>query len=182
MKNNGEYETTLHLADIEHFFCKPDISPFSHDYREYSYTSGIEYLAKELYANPSFHKELCVTLLLPPAKIEPGLEQKTQEAVQRYCSSRVKEVEQGIRGLRRHALKALLLALLGMIVFIGLGGELTSSASLIIRLFGQGLIVLGWIFVWFPLDSFVFGPQYSQQDPRIYQKLMKMRLTLKSAE
>jgi len=69
-----------------------------------------------------------------------------------------------------------------MIVFIGLGSQLTGSASLIIQLFGQGLIVLGWVFVWFPLDSFVFAPQYSQQDPRIYQKLMKMRLTLKSAD
>lgn len=182
MKNHGAYEKTLYLADIEHFFCKPDISPFSHDYREYSYTSGIEYLAKELYANPSLHKELYVTLLLPPAKIEPGLEQQTQEAVRRYCSVRVKEIEQGIRGMRRHAIKALLLALVGLIVFIGVGGELISDSSLLIRFIGQGLIVLGWVLVWFPLDSFVFGPQYSQQDPKIYKKLMKMRLTLKSAD
>jgi hypothetical protein len=181
MKNKRVYEITLHLADIEHFFCKPDISPFSHDYREYSYTSGIEYLAKELYASPT-SQGLHVILLLPPDKIEPGLEQRTQEAVLRYCSARVKEIEQDIRGLRRHALQALLLALAGLVIFIGLGGEMTGNASIIIRLLGQGLIVLGWVFVWFPLDSIVFGTQYSHQDSRIYKKLITMQFTLKSCE
>ncbi len=179
MKNRGVYETTLQLADIEDFFHKPDISPFSHDYRVYSYTSGIEYLAKELYANPSL-KKVRVTLLLPTDKIQPGLEQQTQEAVLRYCSGRVKEIEQDTRGLRRHALQVLLVALVGLVVFIGLGSELTYNASIITRFLGQGLIVLGWVFVWFPLDSIFFGAQYSHLDARIYKKLMKMQLTLTS--
>jgi hypothetical protein len=180
MNKTKVYTAILRLAEIEHFFTIPAISPFSRDFQDHSYTSGIEYLARELYARPSV-KEVCVTLLLPPDQIRPGLEQQTQQALLRYCRARVMEIEQEIRGLRRHALRVLALALVGMIVFIGLGGELTGSASLPVRLLGQGLIVLGWIFVWFPLDSLIFGPLYSQRDARIYKKLMEMQLNLKSS-
>jgi hypothetical protein len=178
MNNRRVFAATLHMADIEDFFTIPTISPFSSDFREHSHTSGIEYLAKELYASPSV-KEVRVTLLLPPDKIRPGLQQQAQEALLRYCGGRIRCIEQDTRGLRRHALRALLLAIVGMIICIGLGSELTYSASFLIRLLGQGLIVLGWVFVWFPLDSIFFGPQYYQLDPGIYKRLMQMQLTLK---
>jgi len=181
MKNSRVYVATLHLVDKEHFFRKPDISPFSPDYREYSYTSGIEYLANELYANPS-SQEVRVTLLLPPDKIVPGLEQQTREAVLRYCSGRVKEIEQDRRGLRQRALQGLLMALVGLLIFIALGSELTINASLSIRILGEVLIVIGWVYVWFPLDSLVFGVRHYHLDAKIYKKLMTMQLTLKSAD
>ncbi len=180
MKNSRVYAVTLHLIDIEHFFSKPEISPLSPNYQVYSFTSGIEYLARELYAHPAVNA-VNVTLLLPVDKIQPGLEQQIKEALPRYCSGRVREIEQHLRGLRRHALQALLVALVGLVAFIGLGSELTYSPELLLRLLGQGLIVLGWVFVWFPLDTIIFGSQYYQLDPRIYKRLMNMQLTLKSA-
>ena len=176
--NAKVYETTLLLADIEHFFSKPNLSPFSHDYREYSYTAGIEYLANELYANPS-SREVRVTLLLPPEKMVPGLEQQTREAVRRYCSGRLKEIEQDRRGLRQRALQGLLMALVGLVIFIALGSELTGNASLLLRIFGEVLIVIGWVYVWFPLDTLVFGVRHYHLDAKIYKKLMTMQLTLR---
>jgi hypothetical protein len=181
MKNSRVYVATLHLTDIELFFRKPDISPFSPDYREYSYTSGIEYLANELYANPS-SREVRVTLLLPAEKIVPDLERQTREAVLRYCSGRMKEIEQDRRGLRQRALQGLLMALVGLIVFIALGSELTSNGSLVLRILGEVLIVLGWVYIWFPLDSLVFGVRHYHLDRNIYKKLTTMQLTLKSSD
>jgi len=181
MGNAKVYTTTLQIADIEHFFRKPDISPFSPDYHEYSYTAGIEYLANELYANPS-SQEVRVTLLLPSEKLVPGLEQQTQEAVQRYCSGRVKEIEQERRGLRHRALQGFLPTLIALIGFVVLGSELSTNTSLLIRSLGDVLIVIGWVFVWFPLDSLVFGVWQYDQNGKIYQKLKTMQLTLKSAD
>jgi hypothetical protein len=181
MRNAKVYETTLHLADIEHFFSKPDLSPFSPDYREYSYTSGIEYLANELYANPSL-QEVRVTLCLPAEKIAPGLEQQTQKAVLRYCRAQVKEIEQDRRGLRHRALQGLLMTFVGLVIFVALGSELVGNASLILRIFGEVFIVIGWVYVWFPLDSLVFGVRHLYLDAKIYKKLMAMQLTLKSSD
>jgi hypothetical protein len=180
MNRNKVYETTLYLDNIEHFFSKPDLSPLSDQYREYSHTSGIEYLAKELYAQPSI-KEVRVNIVLPADKIVPDLEQKTKAAVLRYCRGRVKALEQEMQGLRKRAIEATLMAIVGLIIFISVGSILTYSTSFVIQVIGQGLTVVGWVFVWFPLDSFIFGVRHYRLDKRIYEKLVNMQLTIKSS-
>ena len=171
------YETTLYLDDIEQFFSQPDLSPLSEQYREYSYTSGIEYLAKELYAQPAI-KEVRVKIMLPAEKIVPDLEQKMKAAVVRYCSARLKALEQEIQGLRKRALKATVMAIVGLALFISVGSILTYSTSFVLEVIGQGLTVVGWVFVWFPLDAFIFGLRHYHLDKRIYEKLVHMQLTI----
>ena len=113
MKRNQIYETTLYLGTIEEFFSKPDLSPLSEQYREYSSTSGIEYLAKELYAQPRI-KEVRVTIVLPADMIAADLEQKTKAAVVRYCRARVKALEQEMQGLRKRAVGATVMAMVSL--------------------------------------------------------------------
>ena len=180
MNSNKVYETTLYLDNIEDFFSKPDLSPLSDHYREYSYTSGIEYLAKELYAQPAT-KEVRVNIVLPPDKIVPDLKQKTKAAVLRYCCGRLKALEQETQGLRKRAIEATLLAIVGLVIFISVGSILIYSTSFVIEVIGQGLTVVGWVFVWFPLDSFIFGIRHYRLDERIYEKLVNMQLTIKSS-
>ena len=180
MNSNKVYETTLYLDNIEHLFSKPDLSPLSDHYREYSHTSGIEYLAKELYAQPTI-EEVRVNIVLPLDKIMPDLEQKTKAAVLRYCRGRVKALEQETQGLRKRAIEATLMAIVGLVIFISVGSILTYSTSFEIEVIGQGLTVLGWVFVWFPLDSFIFGVRHYCLDKRIYEKLVHMQLTIKSS-
>jgi hypothetical protein len=180
MNRTRVYETTLYLNNIEDFFSKPDLSPLSDQYREYSDTSGIEYLAKELYAQPSV-KEVRVNIVLPADKSVPDLEQKTKAAVLRYCRGRLKALEQETQGLRKRAFEATLMAFVGLVIFISVGSILTYSNSFIIEVIGQGLTVVGWVFVWFPLDTFIFGVRHSRLDERIYEKLVQMQLTIKSS-
>jgi hypothetical protein len=177
MRNRRIYETTLYLATIEHFFRQPDISPFSDDYQEYSYTSGIEYLANELYAAVPV-KEIRVHLVLPVIQMEPDLEQRTRQAVQRYCHARMKEIGQELHGLRQRALHALLMALVGLVIFISLGDQLSVNPSWLLQILGQGLIVIGWVYLWFPLDSIIFGVRHSHLDKKIYEQLIHMHLTI----
>jgi hypothetical protein len=131
-------QTTLYLDTLEQFFSQPDLSPLSEQYREYSQTAGMEYLAKELYAHPTI-KEVHVTIVLPAEKIAPDLEHKTKAALVRYCRARLKPLEQE----------------------------------------RQGLTVVGWVFVWFPLDFFLFGVRHYRLDKRIYEKLAHLRLTIR---
>lgn len=180
IKSNKVYETTLYLHTIEQFFSQPDLSPLSQQYREYSHTSGIEYLAKELYAHPAT-KEVRVNIVLPAEETVPDLEQKTKVAVLRYCRGRLKALEQEIQGLRKRAIKATVMAIVGLIMFISMGSILTASSSFVVQVIGQGLSVLGWVFVWFPLDSFIFGIRHYHLDERIYEKLADMQLTIKSS-
>jgi hypothetical protein len=178
MNRNKVSETTLYLDTLEQFFSQPDLSPLSEHYREYSQTSGIEYLAKELYAQPAI-KEVHVNIILPAEKIAPDLEQKTKAAVLRYCQGRLKALEQEMQGLRKRAVEATLMAIVGLVLFLSVGSILTYSTSFVIEVIGQGLTVLGWVFVWFPLDSFIFGVRHYRLDKRIYEKLVHMRLTIR---
>jgi hypothetical protein len=180
MNSNKIYETTLYLDNLEHLFSKPDLSPLSDQYREYSQTSGMEYLAKELYAQPA-RQEVRLTIVLPAEKIVPDLEQKTKAAVIRYCRGRLKALEQETQGLRKRALEATLMAIVGLVIFISVGSILTYSTSFVIQVIGQGLTVVGWVFVWFPLDSFIFGVRHYRLDKRIYEKLVNMQLTIQSS-
>jgi hypothetical protein len=177
MHRTKVYETTLYLDDSEQFFSQPNLSPLSEQYREYSYTSGIEYLAKELYAQPAI-KEVRVKIMLPAEKIVPDLEQKMKTAVVRYCRAHLKALEQEIQGLRKRAIEATLLAIVGLVIFISVGSILTYSRSFVIEVIGQGLTVVGWVFVWFPLDAFIFGLRHYHLDKRIYEKLLHLQLTI----
>jgi hypothetical protein len=171
-------QTTLYLDTLEQFFSQPDLSPLSEQYREYSQTAGMEYLAKELYAHPTI-KEVHVTIVLPAEKIAPDLEHKTKAALVRYCRARLKPLEQERQGLRRRAVEATVMALVGLVIFISVGSLLTYSPSFVIQVIGQGLTVVGWVFVWFPLDSFLFGVRHYRLDKRIYEKLAHLRLTIR---
>ena len=94
MAKNKTFEITLQLAEIEHLFQKPDISPLSEDYQVYSCVAGIEFISNELYANPS-HDAVKARLLLPPDQITPGLDGRATAAVARYCQGETARCRSG---------------------------------------------------------------------------------------
>lgn len=181
MKNKGMYDVTLRLVTIEHFFCAPGFTPFSQEYQDYSYTSGIEYIANELYAHPAY-KEVHVTLVLPSHVITTDLEQQTKEAVGRYCNSQIKKIDRNTRGATWRAVRALIMALVALVIFISIGSQLTYDPSFPVQVLGQGMTVIGWVCIWFPLDTIVFGVWYFHMDRRIYEKLINMQLTIEVAD
>jgi hypothetical protein len=180
MSDRHLFRVTLSYRDINGLFCRPDVSPFSADFHEYSTTSGVEYIANELYANSSL-KRVAATILLPPDQIRPGLEQETRQAIGRYCLARSHELEQEERALRWRAWRALVLAFVALLISVGLGKPLTNSGMFILQLIGEGLAVAVWVAIWFPLDTLVFGVRYQHLDAEIYRRVMAMELTIKPA-
>jgi hypothetical protein len=83
----GVLRLTLRYANIDSLFEKPDVSPFSEDFLEYGTVPGVEYIYRELQANPRLRR-VETTIVLPPEQITPDLEQSTREAVRRYCLAR----------------------------------------------------------------------------------------------
>jgi hypothetical protein len=175
------YNVILQLGDVEHLFSKPDVSPLSDDYREYSYTSGIEFIANELYANPSYDK-VKATLLLPASSLESGLDEKVKEAVRRYCRGRLKDVEHDIYATRWRGLRALLFGFAALFVFIGASRLVYDDDSLFLQIISEGLSVAGWVALWFPLEHLIFTVWQHRLDRKIYTLLMDMELTIQAAQ
>lgn len=171
------YDVVLQLGDIGHMFAKPEVSPLSEDYREYSYTSGVEFIADELYAKPSYDK-VQVTILLPTDGIEPGLDARVQKAIGRYCRGRLKYIEHDIRATRWRGIRALLVAFVALFVFIGASALVYDESNLILRIVSEGLAVAGWVALWFPLETLSFKVWEHRLDRKIYKLLAAMEITI----
>jgi hypothetical protein len=175
------YNVILQLGDIEHLFTKPDVSPLSDDYREYSYTSGVEFIADELYANSSYNR-VDATVILPVDRVEPGLEDQVREGVRRYCRGRLKYYEHDILATRWRGVRALLFAIVALFVFIGAAKLIYSDDNVLLQIISEGLAVVGWVALWFPLESLIFKLWEHRLDRKVYSLLMDMDLVIRPAD
>jgi hypothetical protein len=178
--DRGVLRLTLKYADINSLFEKPDVSPFSEDFLEYGTVPGVEYIYNELQANPRLRR-VETTVVLPPAQITPDLEQNTREAIRRYCLARSWEVGQSERALRWRALRALAVALVLFVVYVLLQWKLEHLEILAIKVFLEGLDILIWVALWFPLDALFFGLQSYDVNSGSYKRASQMQLKIEPA-
>ena len=172
---------TLRYTDINSLFDKPDVSPFSENFHEYSTLAGIEHIYGELQANPSL-KRVETTILLPPEQITPHLEERTREAIRRYCLARGREVGQSERALRWRALRALAIALILFIVYVLVQWRLQGSEILVLKYVVEGLDILIWVALWFPLDALFFGLLSYDINSDSYKRASQMHLKIEPAQ
>lgn len=179
MAEKGLLTITLQLPDLDALFETPQLSPFSEQYHEYSYTAGIEFIAAELHTSSSYNKVRAL-LILPDSLIEPGLEEKVRAAIERYVRARLLAIEHEVGALRwrgRRSLR-LALALIPLGLFIGLAYLSASSENLPLQLISQGLAIAGWVVLWGPLEALFFDRWEHRQDRRIYRLLMEMEIQI----
>jgi hypothetical protein len=172
---------TLRYRDIAGLFAPPAVSPFSEDYQVYSTTSGIEFLARELHANPSLQR-VEVTILLPPDRVSPELERRTREAVARYCRAQLVRYRQERREQGWYLVREFGSATLGLVVFLGAARFLYATDNGVLALLGEGLNIAGWVLFWFPLDTFFYTLRHQRMDEKIYERLLAMSLTISAIE
>ena len=180
MADRRVFRVTLRYGNINSLFEKPDISPYSEDFQEYGTVPGIEYIYNELQANPAL-KRVETTIMLPPEQITPDLEKSTREAVRRYCLARSEEVAQSERALRWRAYRALTIALLLFVIYVFLQWKLQNIEILAIKVILEGLDILIWVALWFPLDALFFGLQSYDVNSKSYVRAAQMQLKIEPA-
>jgi hypothetical protein len=175
------YNIVLQLGDIQHLFTKPDLSPLSDDYQAYSHTSGIEFIADELYANPRY-ASVRATIRLPASNLEPGLEEKVRAAVRRYCKGRLQYIEHDIGATRWRGVRTLFAGLLALFLFVGAAKLVGTSENLVLGIVSEGLAIAGWVALWFPLETLAFKVWEHRLDRRVYSRVMDMDLVIQPAD
>ena len=179
MKNKKVYQTTLRLHDINHLFDEPNISPFSDYYQPYSFKTGMDYIVDELYSHPSA-EEIKLTVLLPAEQITPDLEAKTLKAVRKYSEAWAQNARQGQDIARYKGLRTLRVGILAFLVLNGLALWFGSYANFGIRLLSGGLLIGGWVLLWWPLDALAFGVWENRLEESAYKALKNVQLTISS--
>jgi hypothetical protein len=171
---------TLNYKDIGWLFRLPDITPFSPDFEVYSANYGIEFIVNELRANSSI-KHVEATIVLPPEQVAPDLEERTREAVRRYCRARSHAVGQDRRILRDRINRSLALAVIALFLSVGIGYPLSIEEEFVPSLIGNILYFFGWVAIWYPLDAIVFGRRDLQLDANAYERVMDMQVRIQPA-
>lgn len=171
---------TLRYKDIGWLFRLPDVTPFSDDFEIYSTTYGIEFIVNELRANSSI-KRVEATIVLPRDQITPDLEQRTREAVRRYCRARSHALGQDARILRDRIKRSVALAVIALVLSVAIGYPMSIDEDFVISLIGNVLYFFGWVAIWYPMDAIVFGRRDLQLDVNAYERVMDMQVRIQSA-
>jgi hypothetical protein len=179
MQDKKVYQTTLRLQDINHLFDDPNISPFSDYYQPYSFKTGMDYVVDELYSHPSADG-IELTVLLPADQITPDLEAKTLKAVGKYSEAWAQNARQGQNTARYKGLRTLRVGILAFVVLNGLALWFGSFSNFGIKLLSEGLLIGGWVLLWWPLDALAFGVWENRLEESAYKALQNLQLTISS--
>jgi hypothetical protein len=182
---DGVLRVTLRLKTIEALFEDPDLSPFDPYYAPYSFAAGMDYLVGEMQLAPrATRTEL--TILLPPEQIEPGLEARTRVAIGRYAEAWASQArqERGVEQIRarRVAIAAALFFVVANLVYLQYyrDGELLGLSGVGVDVVMEGLSVVAWVALWWPLDQLVHSAWQSRQDERAYRALQGINFRILS--
>jgi len=171
---------TLRLQRPEELFVKSELTPLSPDYREHSYTAGIEYIAARLAATRL--RPVQATLELPSRYVLPDMSARLSAATRRYCASRMVQIQADIAVGRRRGLRGLLLALVAVVLLIGGSAFVNGWAAPWGEIVADGMVIGGWVLCWSPLDTLLFTVPYQELDRRIYRQLATMDITVRPSD
>jgi hypothetical protein len=169
----------VRLADLRQLFNSLDPSPFhekdlDHDAEEY-----IVGWADELPPGTPFE----LAIRLPAHQLDAARKSDVARAVHNYFCQRSRESARRIRVLLREGRSALIIGLAFLAACMLLRQIAGSLADAPLRqVLQEGLLILGWVAMWRPLQVFLYDWWPVLRYGRLYRKLSAMPVRLLAAE
>ena len=174
---SGTVEATIALPSVQALFTAPEIDPFSPHYDEYEDRIAIDGLAFELQAD-QLPSSVRATFLLPSAAIDGETAERVRDAVRRYCAKRLRTLDTEIRRVDRHGLVTLVLGFLAVIVLNAIARALANDTDDLVLAISDGLQVVSWVTLWFPVNLLVYDRWYYRREHKVYRLLEGMEISL----
>jgi hypothetical protein len=171
----GKPVIEIELNSLMQLFDSFDPAPFHEkeldpDAEEYIYNAVDEFPLK---------KPLEIMIHLPSAEVSAENEDRLKKAIKNHFSYKRLLTEIELRRLlyqgRRNLIIALVFLFLCLLTIRLLS---TLEESVIKTLFSEGLLIIGWVAMWNPIDIFLYGwwPIVHKRD--IYQKIIDMDVSI----
>lgn len=169
----------LHIKEIKYLFLDPELDPFKERRLQ---TSGVEEAASFLKAKERTIGKIRLNIFIPRDKIEPYLQNKTADALSRYCDFKILqnmrqlEIERaaGFRSLIIGGLIFLIIVLLVLSVVYFLGPLSENILSLLDNFF----TVLIWIAIWNAAEIFLYGFHPYELEIKAYRALKNAEVVI----
>lgn len=151
-------------------FARRDLNPEAEDY--------ILEACREL---PP-HDPLALSLWLPASELTPATEERARHAVCFHFSWQAYYSRQRLREHLRAARRATLLGLAFMAVCMLLRNLIGAIDTLLTQTLAEGLIVIGWVALWRPVEMYLYDWWPLRRDSRLMQRLSQMPVSLRAAQ
>jgi hypothetical protein len=103
----------------------------------------------------------------------------------RHCDLRIGQIGHNIASLRQEGLATLWRGLLFLALCM-LGSQLLGDPKflpgILARFLDEGLIIAGWVALWYPLDALLYQHWPLKRERRLYEQLRAMDLKLEFAD
>jgi len=174
----GRLDVTLTLPSPEALFAAPAAGPLSEHYAAYGDQPALDAIVAEMEAR-KIPSAVHATIELPAATIDPSLEQRLRDAVGRYCRVKLARIDVELRKTRRLGVRSLVLGFVVVFVLNAISQKLDSSRNEFVQALSQGLSIVSWVTLWFPVNLLLYDRWYYRRDQRLYQTLLELEISVK---
>jgi hypothetical protein len=140
----------IRLREVRQLFNTLDPAPF----REKDLAESAEHYLLEACREARAHRRLRLVVHLPAAEAGTEAARTLEEAVHNYFAYRERQLRADIRQLLRYGLISLLIGLLFLIACLSLRRAIVARFDR--SLFGEGLLILGWVAMWRPAEVLLY--------------------------
>jgi hypothetical protein len=175
-------QLAVHLDSIEQL---ANSSAFDPSARWIFEDPAVDYMADELRAGGS-RRDLHVCVVLPPEiATQPHTLAKVRHTIALYCKATLRHLDNEIGGLKRQAIGtfwfgfAVLAVVLTLEILVEHVALLSGAPSTYIT---EGLLIIGWVAAWFPVDMALYSRWPLNRDKKIYRALMEARVEVRAEE
>ena len=177
-RRGDELEVTLALRAPADLFTPPTSDPFSEEFESYGEKPALDAIVAEMEAGkiPSRVRTL---VELPAEEIDPSLEQRIRDAVARYCRVKLAALDVELRKTTQLGFRTLVIGFLAVIVLNAASRELDNSNNDIVLAISQGLSIISWVTLWFPVNLLLYDRWYYRRDQTVFRTLLAMEITVR---
>jgi hypothetical protein len=180
MTDTGIHDIHIDLADPRELFRPGEPDPFGGRLHA---DNGVERILNRIRPRPG--RPVRVTLRLPATARAPDLEARMRSGLQQYCDHRIVQIANDIASLRQEGLATLWRGLIFLALCM-LGSQLLGEPKflpgILARFLDEGLIIAGWVALWYPLDALLYQHWPLNRERRLYEQLRGMDLKLEFAD
>ncbi len=174
MSESTMHRMRLELNSLDELFDEPGFSPLRGEVEE---VSGLDRLANQL--RPLARAPVCTRIVLPASESTPEIEERCRSALHAVLERRLERNRNDARSLRMEGyatlwrgLVFLALCLLGSRIM----GEVDLLPGFVERFIDEGLVIAGWVALWYPLDVLLYQRWPLGRERRLYESLRDMQL------
>lgn len=170
----------LRVKDIGQIFHTLDPLPF----RERDLDAGVEEYIVGWAGEIAGGHEISIIVHLPTAEAQRAEALHIEEAMRNYFAYRSKVLGWDLRDLfrRGRASLAIGLAVLALCIALGTGAGSFLGTGYLGRFLGEGLIILGWVANWRPVEIFLYDWWPIVRRRRLYRRLSFVQVKIQAED